>query len=284
MYLFTRVDRFTKWPEAALLADMSTESCTRPGLNVSACLLPSPKTRVVGGGGGGWSLFTTSLWLMMAQLLHTTVYHPWSNSLVKHFHQYLKSALMAHLQGQVCVDKLLWVVLGIGMAPIEDLAMSSAELAHGTPMTFPGKFVPAACGTETHTGVLTILQEKIGTLAPVPTLCHGPTPSFVPKGPQECNYAFICRGMHWIPLQWPYKGPYKVVRQKGTTLILDLSGHVEIFTIYCLKLAHLDLEHPVTVPPPRRRGQPPKRAKEVLVVDSTSPNASGGSSTQQAIG
>ncbi|XP_072918216.1 uncharacterized protein [Hemitrygon akajei] len=182
-YIFTMVDRFTRWPEAVPLIDTSTESCTRALIAnwIARFGLPTDITSDRG------AQFTSGLWTALAQLLgtqlhHTTAYHPQSNGLVERFHRHLKSALMARLRGPNWSDELPWVLLDIRTAPKEDLGISSAEMVHGAPLTVPGEFVPEARGSEeTPAAVLTRLRDRVGTLAPVPTSSHGPTPSFTPK-------------------------------------------------------------------------------------------------------
>ncbi|XP_062889062.1 uncharacterized protein LOC134337760 isoform X1 [Mobula hypostoma] len=79
-YIFTMVDRFTRWPEAVPLADTSTESCARTLIAnwIARFGLPTDITADIKPG-----LWTALVQLLGTQLHHTTVYHPQSNGLVE---------------------------------------------------------------------------------------------------------------------------------------------------------------------------------------------------------
>ncbi|XP_051898645.1 uncharacterized protein LOC127585315 isoform X2 [Pristis pectinata] len=260
-YLLTIVDRFTRWPEATPLTDITTDSCARALLTtwVSRFGVPAHITSDRG------TQFTYSLWAALANLLGTqlhttTAYHPQSNGLVERFHRHLKSALMARLKGPNWVDELPWVLLGIRTAPKEDLRTSSAELVYGAPLVVPRDFIPALQDQgEQPPAVLQRLREKLGALAPIPTSWHGQAPSCQPKELRDCKFVFVRRGTPRAPLQRPYEGPFRVIRNNGSTFILDIGGREQVFTADRLKPAHLDLQQPVEVATPRRRGRPPKR-------------------------
>lgn len=117
-HLLTVVDRFSRWPEAIPLSDITAASCAqvlithwiaRFGIPVDMSSDRGPQ-------------FTSQLWASVAQLLgttlhHTTAYHPQANGLVERFHRYLKSALRARLTGPNWTKELPWVLLGIRTAP-----------------------------------------------------------------------------------------------------------------------------------------------------------------------
>ena len=79
-YLFTMVDRFTRWPEVVPISDISATTCARAliGSWVARFGLPLDITSDRG------TQFTSTLWSEMATLLgtklhHTTAYHPQAN-------------------------------------------------------------------------------------------------------------------------------------------------------------------------------------------------------------
>ena len=86
-YLFTVVDRFTRWAEAIPLVDAHTTTCARAFAAhwVARFGVPSVMTSDRG------LQFTSELWSVLSQLhgtrLHrTSAYHPQSNGLVDRFH------------------------------------------------------------------------------------------------------------------------------------------------------------------------------------------------------
>ena len=91
-YLFTIVDRFTRWPEAIPLSDTSASTCARALVShwISRFGLPGEISSDRG------AQFTSKLWTTVSQLLgmkhiRTTSYHPQANGLVERFHRHLKS-------------------------------------------------------------------------------------------------------------------------------------------------------------------------------------------------
>ena len=95
-YLFTIIDRSTRWPEAVPMTDASTESCVSALIEswISRFGLPDNITSDRG------SVFTSNLWSQLAQRLGistttTTAYNPEANGMVERFHRTLKAALMS---------------------------------------------------------------------------------------------------------------------------------------------------------------------------------------------
>lgn len=98
----------------------------------------------------------------------------------------MKTALNASLTGPNGMDELPSVLLGIRTASVEDLTTSSTELVYGAPLTVPGDFIPAGHGQqESPSAVLTRLQEKVGTLSPVPTSRHSLLARYFPLNLKE---------------------------------------------------------------------------------------------------
>jgi hypothetical protein len=93
-YLFTIIDRTSRWPEAIPLASITPADCARALFAgwVSRFGVPATITSDRG------AQFTSALWAGLCSLLNiqhssTTAYHPQSNGLVERFHRRLKDAL-----------------------------------------------------------------------------------------------------------------------------------------------------------------------------------------------
>ena len=264
-YLFTIVDRFTRWPEAIPLSDISASTCARALVShwVSRFGLPSEISSDRG------VQFTSKLWETMAQMLgmqhsRTTAYHPQANGLVERFHRHMKSALRARLTGPNWIDELPWVLLGIRTAPKEDLATSSAELVYGAPLTVPGDFIATPTCSQQPATFLPALRDNVRSFTPVPTSQHGLPTASVPPGLCNSPYVFVRRDNHRSPLQCPYEGPFKVIRAGPKVFILDKGGRPDTVSIDRLKPAHLDMDQPVQVALPRPRGRPPKANAQLI--------------------
>ena len=95
-YLFTIIDRSTRWPEAIPIEDATTLSCASALLDawISRFGLPEHMTSDRG------SVFTSDVWSSLVQLLgvnlhHTTSYHHQANGMVERWHRTLKASLTA---------------------------------------------------------------------------------------------------------------------------------------------------------------------------------------------
>ena len=247
-HLLTIVDRFSRWPEAVPLNDISTVACARALIYhwISRFGIPMDMSSDQG------SQFTSQLWSSVAKLLgitlhHTTAYHPQANGLVERFHRHLKTSLRARLTGPQWAQELPWVLLGIRTAPKEDLGCSSAELVYGAPVTVPGEFFPAHTSQPNHNSELQRLREQVQALVPIPTSHHGIIPISIPPDLQHSQYVFIRRDSHPTPLQCPYEGPFKVLQLGEKNFTIDIGGRKDTVSVDRLKPAHIDPEFQVPV-------------------------------------
>jgi hypothetical protein len=92
-YVFTIIDRTSRWPEAIPLASITAADCARALFAGWVSQFGVPATITSNRG----AQFTSALWagLLLLNIQHspTTAYHPQSNGLVKRFHRRLKDAL-----------------------------------------------------------------------------------------------------------------------------------------------------------------------------------------------
>ncbi|GFS01734.1 Pol polyprotein [Elysia marginata] len=257
-YLITIIDRNTRWPEAIPIPNITTAECVQAlvGGWISRFGIPEDISSDRG------SQFTSALWTEIAKRLgvkvhRTTAFHPQANGMVKRFHRTLKAALKARLTGNNWVEELPWVLLGLRIAPKEDLGYSSAELVYGEPLTVPGEFTASQASPWSATDFLTAFRAKRQLLTPRQTVHHSKQHTYLPPSLLTAKYVYIRTDTVKTQLQRPYSGPYTVLAPGEKTFLVDMGGRAERISIDRLKSAQVDPTKPVQLQQPARRGRPP---------------------------
>ena len=135
-YILTCIDRFTRWPEAIPLADITAETVARAFTSGWVARFGIPSTVSTDRG----RQFESTLWMQLMYLLgckriRTTSYHPIANGIIERFHRQLKASLKAQRSPNHWVESLPLVLLGIN-----DMQCSAAELVYGTTLRLPVNF------------------------------------------------------------------------------------------------------------------------------------------------
>ena len=136
-HVFTVVDRSTCWPAAYPIQETSRTACINFLVEwISFFGVPATVTSDRGSQftSSSWSAFCRSLGI---QHVMTTACHPQSNGIVEQMHRWLKAALVARHSSSSWPSELPWVLLGLRSVPLEESAVSSAELVFGTLPTTP---------------------------------------------------------------------------------------------------------------------------------------------------
>jgi len=205
-YLFTMIDRTSRWIEAVPLRDMEAATCADAFVATWVARFGVPGQLTSDRG----RQFTSSLWAHVCQQLGiqhslTTAYHPQSNGMVERCHRQIKDSLRARLAGARWPEHLPWVLLGLRAAPKEESGISSAEVLFGVPLTLPGQFIAAA-----EPDVPQLLKQLrdvpvIATRAPA-----SPPPSEPPAALQHTDLVYVRVDGSSSPLAPQYRGPYRV--------------------------------------------------------------------------
>ncbi len=241
-YLFTIVDRSTRWPEAIPMVESTASACAAALLHGWVASKGVPDTITSDRG----RAFTSHLWSSLATLLgvnchQTTSFNPEANGLVERSHRSLKQALMARLTGDDWISQLPWVLLGLRTTPKEGLAHSAAEMTYGEALAVPGEFFPPSANAEALTGPeLSRVREVVGKFAPcLPTRANH-REAYIPKSLFETKYVFVRHDAYKPPLTPPYKGPFLVLRRGEKAFQLEINGHPDWVSIDRLKPAYTD--------------------------------------------
>ena len=241
-YMLTCVDRFTRWPEATPLTDISTDTVARAFIDTWITRFGVPFNLTSDRG----SQFESSVWSKVMSLLgirrfRTASYHPQANATVERFHRQLKASLMASGQPREHWSRNLGLVLlGIRASLKQDLQCSSAELVYGTTLTLPGELLCSSPNPDPPCiqDFATNLRSSMAALQPVQPRTQ-PSKTFVSQDLEDCSHVFVRVDTVKRPLQQPYQGPFRVLRRTRKNITIDRNGTTHVIAIDRAKPAYL---------------------------------------------
>lgn len=238
-YLFTMVDRWTRWPEAVPMQSMTSEDCANALINGWVARFGIPEIITTDRG----RQFESSLWRELSRFLgfqnsRTTSYHPQANGLVERFHRSLKAALMARLSkvGD-WFQELPWVLLGLRSAIKDDLGYSPAQATYGESLRIPGRFLstdpappPSGCFVQN-------IRQRLSCFPFVNPRRHGSFSPYLSSSISKVDYVFVRVDASKSPLTPPYMGPFKVIERHSDYYLLEMRDKIDSVSIDRLKPA-----------------------------------------------
>lgn len=239
-YLVTIIDRFTRWPEAIPIRNISAETVAVAIINGWIQRFGTPlKISTDQGTQFQSELFKQLNDRLGTQRFRTTSYHPQANGLVERFHRVLKAAIK-------CKDSINWskelpfIMLGIRATIKEGIRATPAELVFGQTLRLPAEFFVEHEGKPNETEFIRDFRRIMNKIRPSQTTNHSKEKPFVQRELNRCKWVFMRNDTVRAPLQQPYDGPYEVIKRYDKFYKIAIKGKNKNVTIDRLKAAFVE--------------------------------------------
>ncbi|XP_055850626.1 uncharacterized protein LOC129915178 [Episyrphus balteatus] len=263
-------NRFTRWPEAIPLKDITAETIVSSFFNNWVCRFGAPKTITTDRG----TQFESALFEALPKLtgstrIRTTAYHRAVNGIMERWHRSLKSSIKCQ-EATDWVSVLPTVLLGLRTSFKEDIKTTAAETVFSTTLRLPGEFFIHEKVSLEPGIFVEKFREHMRHIKSTPSAHHCRTRPFAHTTLYTCSH--------------PYKGPYKVLERISDYVFkVNIQGTPETISTERLKPAE-DIERvtPRCSNTPKNIPTRPKWKTTSTTAQSPAPSAATTSSSTSA--
>jgi hypothetical protein len=252
-YIFTIIDRTSKWMEAIPLSDTSAAACAKALTFTWISRFGVPETIT----SDRRPQFTSNLWFKLCEMLHishrqTTAYTTLSRTVRLKDCTAASRTPFAH--AATWSEKLPFVLLGLRAQPREDTGLSLAEAVFGALIVLPNEFLQ---NEEMPVNAIIKIFSKTLHIPAVSLPRHNSSaqlPDELPGSLLSAPLVWVRRGSIIPSLQPLYDSPYTVLRSGPHSFTIRVGSWDEIIAVSHLKACTAADATPGS---PRRRGRPP---------------------------
>lgn len=238
-YCLTIIDRFSRWPEAIPVPDMTAPTIAQALVSgwISRFGVPTHITSDQG------RQFQSTLFAELVRIFgishfRTTPYHPQSNGIIERWHRTLKSAILCHNPDR-WTEHLPMILLGLRTIYKDDIRASPAEMVYGTTLRIPSEFFGENPQNNATTDFASNLRDSMRKLRPPDTAWHGKGNVFIHPDLNTCKNVFVRNDSIRPSLSPPYAGPYPVLERTDKYYKICVNGRVTNISIDRLKPAYV---------------------------------------------
>ena len=240
-YLFTCIDRNTRWIECQPLSDISASSISSAFINIWISRFGVPLNVITDRGAQFESeLFSELSKIIGFHRLRTCAYRPQTNGMIERAHRTLKTAIIARKESWL--SALPIVLLGIRITPNET-GYSPFTSVTGANAQIPQILIDNnSFNEETSNPMIKQLLKQMTNFDitnDADAFIHSFPKSYIPKDLFTCKQVWLRTDRVRKSLEAPYTGPYEVLERTDKHFTIKVNNKQTTVSVNRLKPAFL---------------------------------------------